>query len=54
MQFVVLEYDAKDEDVLDRRMSVRDEQLRLAIKNYKNEMFGKRLKYFLKMLRRFV
>ena len=36
MQFVILGYDAKDADSLNRRMSIREEHLKLAKENYKN------------------
>jgi uncharacterized protein len=34
MQYVVLGYDAKDADALNRRMSVRENHLQLAIENH--------------------
>jgi len=36
MQYVILGYDAKDADALNRRMSVREDHLKLAKENQKN------------------
>ena len=36
MQFVVIGYDAKDSESLNRRMSVREDHLKLAKENYNN------------------
>lgn len=36
MQFVIIGYDAKDEDALNRRMTVREDHLTLAKDNFNN------------------